>query len=73
MIGTGIGKTNASPGKEMNMKQAQPNIVFVLTDQWRAQAFGYAGDPNVKTPRRPWRNGDIRSWKIRKSVTMVIS
>jgi arylsulfatase A-like enzyme len=27
-----------------------PNIVFVLTDQWRAQAFGYAGDPNVKTP-----------------------
>ncbi|MBT3295760.1 MAG: sulfatase [Verrucomicrobia bacterium] len=28
----------------------QPNLVFVLTDQWRAQAFGYAGDPNVKTP-----------------------
>jgi len=30
--------------------QVKPNIVFVLTDQWRAQAFGYAGDPNVKTP-----------------------
>ncbi len=30
--------------------QTGPNIVFVLTDQWRAQAFGYAGDPNVKTP-----------------------
>jgi arylsulfatase A-like enzyme len=28
----------------------KPNVVFVLTDQWRAQAFGYAGDPNVKTP-----------------------
>lgn len=28
----------------------KPNIVFVLTDQWRAQAFGYAGDPNVRTP-----------------------
>ncbi len=28
----------------------KPNIVFVLTDQWRAQAFGYAGDPNVNTP-----------------------
>ncbi|NQT12391.1 MAG: sulfatase-like hydrolase/transferase, partial [Planctomycetes bacterium] len=28
----------------------KPNIVFVLTDQWRAQAFGYAGDPNVQTP-----------------------
>ncbi len=29
---------------------SKPNIVFVLTDQWRAQATGYAGDPNVKTP-----------------------
>ena len=28
----------------------KPNIVFILTDQWRAQAFGYAGDPNVRTP-----------------------
>ena len=28
----------------------QPNIVFVFGDQWRAQATGYAGDPNVKTP-----------------------
>jgi arylsulfatase A-like enzyme len=27
-----------------------PNVVFVLADQWRAQAFGFAGDPNVKTP-----------------------
>lgn len=29
----------------------QPNVVFVLTDQWRASAFGFAGDPNVKTPQ----------------------
>ncbi|MCX6878914.1 MAG: sulfatase [Verrucomicrobia bacterium] len=29
----------------------KPNIVFVLTDQWRAAAFGFAGDPNVKTPQ----------------------
>jgi arylsulfatase A-like enzyme len=28
----------------------KPNIVLILTDQWRAQAFGYAGDPNVQTP-----------------------
>ncbi|QTN32712.1 sulfatase [Akkermansiaceae bacterium] len=28
----------------------KPNIIYILTDQWRAQAFGYAGDPNVKTP-----------------------
>ena len=28
----------------------KPNIVYVLTDQWRAQATGYSGDPNVRTP-----------------------
>jgi arylsulfatase A-like enzyme len=27
-----------------------PNVVFVIADQWRAQAFGFAGDPNIKTP-----------------------
>src|SRR6478736_3225584 len=26
------------------------NVVVVIADQWRAQAFGFAGDPNVKTP-----------------------
>ncbi|MFO7899743.1 MAG: sulfatase [Planctomycetota bacterium] len=28
----------------------RPNVVFVFADQWRAQAAGYAGDPNVRTP-----------------------
>ena len=28
----------------------RPNVVFVFPDQWRAQAFGYAGDPNAHTP-----------------------
>lgn len=28
----------------------KPNIVFLLADQWRASATGYAGDPNVQTP-----------------------
>src|SRR3989304_7145557 len=28
----------------------RPNVVFLLADQWRAQATGYAGDPNVQTP-----------------------
>ena len=27
----------------------RPNIVFVFADQWRADAVGYAADPNVKT------------------------
>lgn len=30
--------------------QKKPNIVYILTDQWRASALGYSGDPNVKTP-----------------------
>jgi arylsulfatase A-like enzyme len=37
-----------APGKSPRRK---PNIVYVLTDQWRAQALGYAGDANVKTPK----------------------
>lgn len=28
----------------------KPNVVFILTDQWRASALGYSGDPNVRTP-----------------------
>ena len=28
----------------------QPNVVFVFGDQWRGQATGYSGDPNVQTP-----------------------
>ncbi len=28
----------------------RPNILFILADQWRAQAFSHAGDPNVRTP-----------------------
>ena len=28
----------------------KPNVLFILADEWRAQATGYSGDPNVKTP-----------------------
>ncbi|MBL9213879.1 MAG: sulfatase-like hydrolase/transferase [Opitutaceae bacterium] len=28
----------------------QPNILWIVTTQWRAQATGYAGDPNARTP-----------------------
>jgi arylsulfatase A-like enzyme len=30
--------------------ERKPNVVVLIADQWRAQAFGFAGDPNVKTP-----------------------
>jgi arylsulfatase A-like enzyme len=28
-----------------------PNILWVVTTQWRAQACGFSGDPNARTPR----------------------
>lgn len=33
---------------------AQPNILWIVTTQWRAQATGYAGDVNALTP---WLDG----------------
>ncbi len=56
IAGAGIGalmagqnQATAAPGQA---KPRKPNLVFVLADQWRAQATGYAGDPNLqgKTP-----------------------
>jgi len=45
------GATIAAPGDApASAPSKRPNIVFLMGDQWRAQAFGYAGDPNVKTP-----------------------
>lgn len=29
---------------------AAPNILWIVTTQWRAAATGYAGDPNARTP-----------------------
>ena len=40
-----VGGTSAAADRE-----GKPNVVFLLADQWRAQAAGYAGDPNAKTP-----------------------
>ncbi|MHC4388057.1 MAG: sulfatase-like hydrolase/transferase, partial [Planctomycetota bacterium] len=34
--------------KEQRLRR--PNVVFLLADQWRAQATGYSGDPNAVTP-----------------------
>ncbi len=41
----------AVPAARVEARSAPPpNVIIVLPDQWRAQAFGFAGDPNVKTP-----------------------
>ena len=30
--------------------KSKPNVIFLLTDQWRLQALGYAGNEKVRTP-----------------------
>ena len=32
------------------MGAQRPNILWIVTTQWRAQATGYEGDPNARTP-----------------------
>ena len=29
---------------------SQPNVILIFGDQWRQQAFGYTGNPDVQTP-----------------------
>lgn len=38
-------------GTETASPVTRPNVVVIMTDEWRAQAVGYAGDPNAHTPR----------------------
>ena len=40
----------AASGAAWARSETRPNILFIFADQWRADATGYAGDPNVKTP-----------------------
>jgi arylsulfatase A-like enzyme len=43
--GTAHSQSSARHGR-----MPQPNILLVLADQWRAEAFGYAGNRHIKTP-----------------------
>ncbi|MEZ5043028.1 MAG: sulfatase [Saprospiraceae bacterium] len=51
----------------------KPNIVYVLADQWRAQATGYNGDPNLsgKTPNLDRLAAHAVNFKNAISVTPV--
>jgi len=46
-LGPKLGWAKGQPERSAHRK---PNLVFVFADQWRAQATGYAGDPNAITP-----------------------
>jgi arylsulfatase A-like enzyme len=39
-----------SVGVNMEDNSLKPNVIFVFSDQHRAQSTGFSGDPNVKTP-----------------------
>ncbi|GHU99506.1 sulfatase [Bacteroidia bacterium] len=43
---TGAQKTS----KQEQRQGKRPNVLFIMADQWRAQATGYNGDPNARTP-----------------------
>ena len=53
-----VGAASVTLGRKLSLVRAsggervfrKPNLVFILADQWRAQATGYAGDANAKTP-----------------------
>ena len=35
---------------QVSLVPDKPNVVYILTDQWRAKSTGYNGDPNAVTP-----------------------
>ena len=47
---SGLAGCVGAQGAAKKTSVQKPNLVFVFADQWRAQATGYAGDPNAKTP-----------------------
>lgn len=49
----------------------KPNVVYVFSDQHRAQACGYAGDPNVKTPVMDYLKKESISFPLAVSNTPV--
>ncbi|HEX3728442.1 MAG TPA: sulfatase-like hydrolase/transferase [Opitutaceae bacterium] len=46
---------------------AGPNILWIVTTQWRAQAMGLAGDRNARTPRLDSFSADC--WNFTQAVT----
>tara|TARA_R110002073_G_scaffold55697_1_gene142354 strand:- start:22593 stop:24104 length:1512 start_codon:yes stop_codon:yes gene_type:complete len=52
-------------------KVNKPNIVYILTDQWRGSALGYAGNPDVKTPNLDAFAGESVNFTNAVSVTPV--
>ncbi len=46
-----------------------PDILWIVSTQWRAQACGYAGDPNARTPALDALAADPRTVNYAQAVT----
>ncbi|MCK4292932.1 MAG: sulfatase [Planctomycetes bacterium] len=49
-LGPGLSGCSGEQREVTEKPGRKPNLVFVFADQWRAQATGYAGNKDVKTP-----------------------
>src|SRR5207302_1883382 len=56
-----------------NVPPQRPNILFIIADQWRAEAFGYAGNPDVKTPNLDRLQGESIDFPNAISTVSVCS
>ena len=52
-----------------NVYMSAPDIFWIVTTQWRAQACGYAGDPNACTPALDALAADPRTVNYAQAVT----
>ncbi len=55
--------------KGVGMASGLPDILWIVTTQWRAQACGYAGDPNARTPALDALAADPRTVNYAQAVT----
>lgn len=51
----------------------KPNIIYIIADQWRADAVGYEGNPDVITPNIDKLSGESLVFKTAVSVSPVCS
>lgn len=52
-------------------ERVKPNVIFILADQWRANALGYNGNQTVKTPELDAFSAEAVNFKNAVSVTPV--
>jgi arylsulfatase A-like enzyme len=72
--GTPVAEAGAGlDGGRESGQSRPPNLLFILADQWRAQALGWAGDPNAKTPALDRLAGECVTFAHAVSCTPVCS